>query len=467
MTTLVAQLGSNPFTAIGMSEYLQNLQYMQGMMGLASIITVPLVVSVVFKGETMAALGAMNSVMGKYSGDKGGASAKDALASQSAKHQFEANDQEAYARGELQKYGIEAPRTASAVQTLDSILSEGEKYGQAGGALRAGSQMYGGDMSAFANAKVTAGSGHSMQSTAMDVGSGVALAGAINTDPGALSDFAFQSGTSAVSSFKATANLGHTSQEEGSEISRNNQVKAASALAGKAKADEVGAGLGIIKKSGMFDENGKLLNNEATDNSIRGAEITSAQKALSQIGLGKTGDINKISAKAYEDGARSGETMNDASDLMFSGKKDKKGRKLYDRDEAAKGAALNEMGALNKDMQTAVAANKKLTGEKNGDADYITGIGAQGRKAANDAIGVGEKFGAMSDKEQIALMKKDKENAAKGFVEGIEATNAEIHKHHKKGMSDVDASIADAVTSAEEKGTSSAAHAKNLRTGKH
>jgi len=345
-----------------------------------------------------------------------------------------------------------------AVQTLDNILSEGEKYGQAGGALRAGSQMYNGDMNAFANAKVTAGTGHGMQSTAMDVGSGVALSDAINTDPSALSDFAYQSGTSAISSFKATANLGHSSQEEGSEISRNNQVKAASALAGKSKADEVGAGLGLIDKSGMFNEDGTLLNNGAMHDSIKGAEITSAQKALSQIGLGKAGDIDKISAKAFEDGARSGLTMNMASDLMFSGEHDEKGRPIYDRDQAAHGAALNEMGSLNKDMQTGVAADKKLTGERNGDVDYITGIGASGRKAANDAIGVGEKFGAMHDEEQIALMKKEKTNAGVGFIGGIEATNAEIMKHnHGKDA------IKDMVTEAQKKGIDSAADAENLR----
>ncbi len=459
MSAVVSQLGSNPFTPVGMSEYLQNLQYMQGMMGLASVITVPLVVGIVFKGETMAALGAMNSVMGKYSGDKGGASAKDALASQSSKHQFEAHEQEAYARGELKKYGIDAPRGASAVQTLDNIIAEGEKYGQAGGSLAAGSAMNNGNMSAFAESKVIAGSGHGMQATAMDVGSGVALSETINKDPGALSDFAFQSGTSAVSSFKATAALGHTSQEDGSEISRSNQVKSAVALAGKAKADEVGAGLGLIEKTDMFDENGTLLNNDRTSESIKGAKITSAQKALSQIGLGSTGDIDKISKKAFEDGARSGETMNDASDLMFSEKKDKEGRDIYDRDKAAKGAALKELGSLQADAQTAISADKKTTKEKNGDVDYIMGVGAQARKAANDMIGVGETFGAMSNEDQIALMKKEKKNASTGFFGGIEATNAEIMEHN--GGKDA---IKDMVTQNQKKGIESAADSHNLRT---
>jgi len=459
MTAVVAQLGSNPFTSVGMAEYLQNFQYMSGMMGLASVITVPLVVGIVFKGESMAALGALNSVQNKYSGDKGGASAKDALATQSAKHQFEAHEQEAYARGELQKFGIEAPKSASAVQTLDSIISEGEKYGQAGGALAAGSAMNNGSMSAYANSKVTAGTGHGMQSTAMDVGSGVALAGVINKDPSALGDFAFQSGTTAEGNFVSTANLGHASQEEGSEISRKDQVRAASALAGKAKADEVGAGLGLIEMTGMFDENGTLVNNGTTSESIKGAKITSAQKALSQIGLGSTGDIDKISAKAFEDGARSGQTMNEASDLMFSGKKDANGREIYDRDKAAKGAALKEIGSLQADAQTAIAADEKTTKEKNGDVDYIMGTGAQGRKAANDMIGVGEKFGAMSNKDQIDLMRQEKENAGVGFVGGIEATNAEIQKHN----SGKDA-IKDMITQAQKKGIESAADSQNLRT---
>jgi hypothetical protein len=284
MTTLVAQLGSNPFTAIGMSEYLQNLQYMQGMMGLASIITVPLVVSVVFKGETMAALGAMNSVMGKYLGDKGGASAKDSLASQSAKHQFEANDQEAYARGELQKYGIEAPRTASAVQTLDNILSEGEKYGQAGGALRAGSQMYGGDMSAFANAKVTAGSGHGMQSTAMDVGSGVALTGAINTDPGALNDFAYQSGTDAVGSFAATAAKGRTSLEH-PEYGRDAQVNAAKTMANDSLVKSVETAKGL-QDSMAYNADGTIRDGNEFDKYALGTKVGSRMQANKAMGVG-------------------------------------------------------------------------------------------------------------------------------------------------------------------------------------
>jgi len=203
-----------------------------------------------------------NTVMGKYEGDKGGANAKDALSTQSAKHQFEANDYEAHARGELQKFGVEAPRNASAVQTLDNILSEGEKYGQAGGALTAGSKMYGGDMSAFANAKVTAGTAHGMQSTAMDVGSGVALAGEINKNPNALDDFAYQSGTDAINSFAANAAKGKTSLEN-PEFSREAQRNAAVTMANDSLVKSVETAKGL-QDSMAFNSDGIAILNQTT-----------------------------------------------------------------------------------------------------------------------------------------------------------------------------------------------------------
>jgi len=64
----------------------------------------------------------------------------------------------------------------------------------------------------------------------------------------------------------------------------------------------------------------------------------------------------------------------------------------------------------------------------------------------NNLIGIGEKWEGMSDSQQIAEMKKEKDNAKVGFFGGIEATNAGI-----KAKGGVDKAIALDVTDASQK----------------
>jgi O6-methylguanine-DNA--protein-cysteine methyltransferase len=115
-----------------------------------------------------------------------------------------------------------------------------------------------------------------------------------------------------------------------------------------------------------------------------------------------------------------------------------------------------------------IKKHTQFTREENGnlsEAFINASFGSEeaGRKAENTLIGIGKKWGSMNNSERIDLMGMGQENAQVQEIGGIKATNAEIHKHHSPGMSDVDAAIADMVTQAQEKGITSAMHAQNMR----
>ena len=256
MSDAMIMLGQNPFTATNIPLYMQELGYMSGMMGLASVIVVPLVVGVVFKGETAAAMGAYSSVMGKYKGDGGGKNLEDSASHAAAAHAAEAKQYEDAARRELAGgYGItEVPNGALASQMLERVSAEAAGFGANMGAQRVAQTQFGSNQD-YTGARVNAGMGTGMQKVTAEIASGQGLLESINKDAGSLSNFAHQTKTDSEAGFEAQASKGRLAQSNPL-LSRDNQIEAAIGNAEMDLRKTTASGLGASKafKDGAGDD---------------------------------------------------------------------------------------------------------------------------------------------------------------------------------------------------------------------
>lgn len=256
MADAMIMLGQFPFTATAITPYMQELGYMSGMMGLASVIVVPLVVGVVFKGETAAAMGAYSSVMGKYKGDAGGKNLEDSASHAAAAHAAEAKQYEDAARRELAGgYGItEVPIGALASQMLERVSAEAAGFGANMGAQRVAQTQFGSNQD-YTGARVNAGMGTGMQKVTAEIASGQGLLESINKDASSLSNFAHQTKTDSEAGFEAQASKGRLAQSN-SLLSRDNQIEAAIGNAEMDLRKTTASGLGASKafKDGAGDD---------------------------------------------------------------------------------------------------------------------------------------------------------------------------------------------------------------------
>ncbi|MBW6487557.1 conjugal transfer protein TraG N-terminal domain-containing protein [Sulfurimonas sp.] len=356
MADVVIALGNNPFTASGIPAYMQEMAYMSGMMGLAAVIVVPIVVGVVFKGETAAAMGAYGSVMGKYKGDAGGQTALDSTVKTGGLHNAEAAAwEEAAARRELEGgYGITSiPKDMLASKYLNQISSEAAALGSSYSSQRMVDGEYGGDWQKFSQARSGAATGTGIQNLASEIGSGSALLNQVNSKPGSVSDFMHQAGTNAASGFAAQAHQGELSLNN-SKLSRENQIEAAKGNAEMSLRKTVGSGLG-------------------------------AREAFSKDGIG-----DNFQYQTQTDSEASIESQ--AAKGKFS-----KDNKDYSRDAQIDAAKVMANDALVKGVENAaglvasMAFNKDGTkGDSTEFAEYAKGISNQSRIAANKVMGAGK-----------------------------------------------------------------------------
>ena len=388
---MVIMLGNNPLTPTSLPLYIQNMGYMSGVMGWAAIIVAPLTVGVVFKGETMAAMGAYNSAMGMYKGDKGGQNLSDSLKRSAAVHSTEAQDYERYARERedhakrnLSDWGIPLPQGALASEMWSQVSSEAEQLGGNMGVAKLGQSKYG-SLENFSQTRAKAGAGTGEMNVRKSIASGLGAAEMFSQD-GVGDDFSYQTQTDMEKSIAATASKGKASQDI-SGLDRNNQINSAKALADKALVDEVGAGAGLMD-TGAFDKNGNLLNNDAMKAMTKGAELSSLQKANMQIGTGEAGNVADYAEVALEDGQIAAKTVS-ATNKRRNQLDGSNGTEKWDEDKIADSQAISSVQQQIKSQGVSNALNKE--GQDNADAFRQAAMGSEfsGRKEENDQLGIG------------------------------------------------------------------------------
>ena len=474
---MVIMLGQNPFTTTTLPLYLQETAYMSGMMGWAAIIVAPLTVSVVFKGETMAAMGAYNSAMGMYKGDKGGQNLSDSLKRSSAVHSVEAQEYERYAREheehakrQLSDWGITPPQGVLASDMWAQVSAEAEQLGGSVGIAKLGKSEYG-TLENFSQTRATAGGGTGELNVRKSIASGLGAAEMFSND-GVGDDFSYQTQTDSEKSIATIAAKGKSSQEIDG-LDRDSQITASKATANKALADEVGAGMGLMDTD-AFDENGNLINNDKTKAMIKGAELSSLQKANMQIGTGEAGNVDDYAEVALEDGQIAAKTVN-ATNKRRNQLDGTNGTEAWDEDKIADGQAISSVQQQIKAQGVSNALEKE--GQDNDDAFRQAAMGSEfsGRKEENDQLGIGKKWTELtnSDKnhngtrDDIDLMSMEQENVARGAIGGILTANKDLHtgvdKNGNRYNRSVDQAIKDDVTNATSKAMEASATASQLR----
>jgi len=474
-----------PFGLTQVSDFMMQQADMAGFAGLIGLASIGAVTPLIFKGETAGFGAAIGALSGAYRGNVMASASKELTdydAQQALDRKVTTADgmTEAEAGAWLSKEGFTRPANMSAVESYNAMM---KNYGAIGAADPA-SIMHSGNAGKFNTDNYISGSaGQSMQSMGKTAGLGANMnSGGVNSASMAdIGSVSIEDGEIMGSTLHNTRENRDTASnsEAGFDTGTIGAGMAAQQVAKEMASQEIGKDAGAFEKltasarqgaleqlatgaasaDKMFGNNGFGALSGTGNAHLKNVMTQAAEKISSSAGRGSTVDYDAANSKAFEDGARDGSAVNRASKHMLSGEKDKDGRLLYDRELAAEGQALGEMAKHAQSMGLATAVSKSLTGEKDGYADYMTGMNAQSRKSTNDAIGIGEKFGAMSDSEQIDLMKKNKENAARGFEGGIKAANAELHANGRS----VDKAIADDITGAIEKGVGSSTHADNLR----
>ena len=452
----MASYAGMPFGLTQINDFMMQQADMTGLAGIIGAVSVFAVTPLIFKGETAGFSAAMSAISGAYRGNVVQSAEKtltDYDAQQKLDQQALTTDgmNEAQAAAWLSKEGFSKPNNMSAVAAYNDMM---KNYGSIGSA-DAASIMHSGNAGKFNTSNYIAGSeAQSLQSMGKTAGLGASMNGGVVSEA-EIESVSMQDGEAVGAMLGKTAEL-----RGGSDKYNPNDVGAGQAISQFAKdmasvetnkedpnanlsvanatkgvVDSMAAARGLLH-TGALNPDGTVMAHDGNGNPMsmngkmqdyaKGVASQTAEKFSSTAGHGSTIDIDKAMDKSYEDGARSAKTINAVDDKMRSGERDKNGNLLYDRDMAAMGQADNEMAQHAKNMATAKAISENMTGEKNGYADFISGNSALARKQANDAIGVGEDWQKLSEKEQIALMAKDKTNAAAGFRGDIEATNAKI-----------------------------------------
>ncbi len=458
-----------PFGSTQISEFMYQQADMAGLAGIIGAISVPFVTAAIFYGETKGLAAGISGVTGAFRGNVA-ADAKDTLVDRDAQQEIDKqmlddakNERDASAW--LTNEGFPKPSNMSAVEAKNQMMKNLSSIGNANAASEI---FHSGNAQNFISGSAKQSS-QGFNKTAGFGANGVSMetAGSVSFEDGEVmgsmiqktSDLRSESESYDTSKVGEGQAIGMFGKDMGSAAlsDLDSSASATVANATNAVANQVGAGRGLLE-TGAFNSDGTLAGNAATEALIKGAALSSAQKASEQIGAGSTGDMQDFLDKGLMDGSRNANATNRASQIMKNGV-DSNGNPLYDEDRAAQGQAMKEVAAHNKNMQTADAADFGRTGEVTGVADFISGAGAQDRIAANDAIGVGEKWQNMTEAERIADMAKVKENSARKTFGGIRSANAELHADGR----DVDDAIKDDITGATEKGIGSATHADNLR----
>lgn len=350
MASTVQMLGDSPFTATSMSLYMQEMAYMSGMMGLVAVITVPLVVSVVFKGETMAASAAFGAVTNKYQGDKGGTNAQTSLSTAASVHAAEAAAQEEYARQSLKSNfgGMTPPKGALASKVLEEIAAEAESYSVNMGAQRVARDHYGGTEN-YNRHRALSGQGQGMQKTVAGIESGQGVLDSINDDIDSLKNFGHQTRTDAMSGFKSMAHKGKLAQEEDSLVSRDNQIEAAKGSAELDMRKSVASGLGASKA--FADGSGADFMHQTQTDSEAMIKSTAAKGKFSKDNEDYSRDkqISAAQVMANDSLVKSVQQAKGLVSSMAFNSDGTKGKKS-EFDEYAKGTEINSRIQANKTM---------------------------------------------------------------------------------------------------------------------
>ncbi|MDF1875625.1 conjugal transfer protein TraG N-terminal domain-containing protein [Sulfurimonas sp. SAG-AH-194-I05] len=306
MINTMVMLGQNPFTATNIPIYMKEMAYMSGLMGLAGMITVPLVVGVVFKGETAAASGAFNAIANKYKGDAGGKTATESLKTAASAHTAEAASMEEYARGQLKDYGIPVPKGALASQMWDQVSAESAAFGGSMGVAGHGESKYG-SLSDFSQNRALAGMGTSIQKVSAEIASGQGVLESINKSPTMLGNFAHQTKTDAMAGFESQAAKGEFSQANSANYGRDEQIDAAKVTANDALVKGVETAKGLVS-SMAFNADGSIGKKEEFDKYAKGTEIGSRIAANKTMGAGM-----------WANGKNEQETIDAMSDIQRTG----------------------------------------------------------------------------------------------------------------------------------------------------
>ncbi|MFA6195365.1 MAG: conjugal transfer protein TraG N-terminal domain-containing protein [Sulfurimonas sp.] len=416
MADAMIMLGQNPFTATNIPLYMQEMGYMSGMMGLAAVIVVPLVVTVVFKGETAAAMGAYNSVMGKYKGDGGGQNLSNSLSNSAAVHAAEAAEHEEYARRQLAGYGMTPPAGALASQMWERVSAEAESYGLNMGARRAGNEQFGGSLGNFAQERAESGIGSGMQKITASINAGQGLLESINRDPSSLSNFGHQARTDAMTGFEAQARKGELAQSNPL-LSRDNQIEAAQGNAESDLRKSVATGLGASKA--FSDGAGDDFSYQVQTDSEAGIKGQAKQGELSKVNplLSRDNQVLAAEGNAEVDIRKKVGAGLGASKAFSDGAGDDFSYQVQTDSEAGiKGQA--KQGELSKVNPLLSRDNQVLAAEGNAEVDIRKKVGAGlgASKAFSDGAGDDFSYQVQTDSEagikgQAAKGKFSKDNA--------------------------------------------------------
>ena len=408
----ISSLGEMPYGLSHVTDFMAQQADMAGLAGLIGAASIFAVTPLIFKGETAGLQSALGALGGAFSGNIEKTALENlknydlqrTLEEDSVSRSLTMSEGEASKR--LSEMGIRPMHNMSSLQAYNDIL---RGIGMMGAGI-ASEQIHNNSSSGKIGNYITGNEAMTSQSFNKTAGFG----STVNLQ--SAGDVSFQDG-----------------EVMGEQVNATDSMR----KAGDYNTKDIGTGQAaaqFAKEMGDQLTGREVLNNNALPALV--ANSTLAANSLIAAGKGnlKTGAFNS-------DG-----TIDPNNQIMNS---------------AMVGAALQSAGKLMNLKGMGDSVDKSI--ESNGFDDFMKGSEFQGRTNANKTIADGEKWKDLgdddNDPDKVALMKKVKENENVGTFGGINATNAEIHKH-KDG---VEGAIADMITGAQEKGIQSAIHASNLR----
>lgn len=516
--------GGNPLTLARNGDYLNYVAKMEGVAGIIGLFAVLTIPAMIFRGEIGAAMSGLSSLAGQYRGNAAQGLQDDSAKSSSSRRVIDEASPEFIKK--LKENGVSAPNGVSDLALAGKLMSEMNNSAKQLADLSSGNQLSEVGQTSYATSKaqieggIATGQGkidsgeiradgtmsvdakselkqQSLESSLNNMTKGHALNANFDSNEQSAKSMLF---ADQAKQLRAEANnlensdayskatdkqkkeydrQANTMRERASELdkasedamkldsfnplSSNNRASASQVMAIKNTAQQVAEAKGV-EDSGIIGSGGEVKDghNQFHD-FLKGSESKSAQSVSEIVGVGKNIDIDKAMQVSRDDGAVSANTTNGIYDRRENLKKTDNPDIQWDAERIGLGNAINKVHGETKAQGTLNSLEKN-----NGDIDeaFIKssfGNEEKGREAENAALGIGNKWGKMSDAEKIKTMNKVQENAEAGTFSDIEGKNAGIHKHSRKGKSDVDNYIEDAITTSQESELSKAKHSENMR----
>jgi len=516
--------GGNPLTLAENGAYLDYVAKMEGIAGIVGLFAVFTIPSMMFRGEIGAAISGLSSIAGQYRGNAAQTLQDDSAKSSSARRVIDEASPEFIKK--LHENGISAPQGASDLSLAGKVMSEMNNSSKQLADLGSLNQLSAVGQTGYANSKAQIEGGIASGQGRIDSGE-IKADGSFSVDSAAeLRQKSYESSLENITTGKAlNSNFDSTVQQAKAEdlkdqaqglreqasniknsqayhnaspkekkeydreaqtlenransmdtsannsleldkfnpLSSNNRASAAQVMAVKNVAEKVAQGKGL-EDTGIIDADGKINNNENRFNDfLKGSEVKTAQSTMESVGYGSRVDKKKAMNVSHDDGLIAGSTTNNIDDRREDLKNSNKPDIKWDSERIGGGNAISKVHGETKSQGIFNSLEKN-----DGTIDKAFIASSSGNEFAarmeeNKSLGIGKKWKDMSDAEKISFMSKQQENSEADAFSGVEAKNAGIHKHHRKGGSDIDNFIEDAITTSQEKELSASKHAENMR----